>query len=99
MVNVGRGPLVEEEALYRALLGNKLAGAALDVWYTYPEGRTTGAPSRFPIHTLKNVVISPHLGGFTKDALRGDIDSSFSNLAGYLTTGKLINEVMLDREY
>ena len=99
LVNVARGPVVEEEALYKALSEGRLAGAALDVWYTYPEGSPLRAPSRFPIHKLKNVLLSPHIGGYTREALRRDVDGSFANLAGYLATGKLVNEVRLDREY
>ena len=36
LVNLARGPLVEEEALYLALRERRIAGAALDVWYRYP---------------------------------------------------------------
>jgi len=99
LINVGRGPVIDEEGLYRALSGNVLVGAALDTWYTYPEGRTIGAPSRFPIHNLKNVLLSPHVGGFTKDALRANIDDSFDNLNAFLADGSLRSEVSLEEEY
>ncbi len=36
LINVARAEIVDEGALYRALSGGKLAGAALDVWYRYP---------------------------------------------------------------
>lgn len=65
VVNVGRGPLIDEEALYDELRGGRL-WAGLDVWYRYPEdedSRGDTAPSRFPFHELDNVVMSPHRAG------------------------------------
>ena len=46
LVNVGRGPLVQEQALYDALRDRTIRGAALDVWYSYPARRRPGKPSR-----------------------------------------------------
>ncbi len=66
LVNVGRGPVVDEAALYHGLASGKPAAAGLDVWYVYPEtpaDRTHTLPSRFPFHELDNVVMSPHTGG------------------------------------
>ena len=71
LVNVGRGPVVDEEALYQALADKTLLAAGLDVWYDYPESeeeRTNTPPSRFPFHTLDNVVMSPHRGGWLSAA-------------------------------
>lgn len=66
LVNVGRGPVVDEAALYDGLARGRPAAAGLDVWYVYPdtaEDRTHTLPSRFPFHELDNVVMSPHSGG------------------------------------
>jgi phosphoglycerate dehydrogenase-like enzyme len=66
LVNVGRGAIVDEEALYLALKGRQLAAAGLDVWYNYPRDEAAQAstpPSRFPFHELDNVTMSPHRGG------------------------------------
>lgn len=66
LVNVGRGPVVDEGALYQALASGRLAAAGLDVWYNYPQdeaGRGHTLPSAYPFHTLDNVVLSPHCGG------------------------------------
>ncbi len=63
LVNVGRGPVVDEEALYRALAEGRLFGAGIDVWYVYPRGdeeRAHTHPSRFPFADLPNVVMTPH---------------------------------------
>ena len=67
LVNVGRGAVVDEGALYTALAEKKLAAAGLDVWYRYPKTeaeRTTTAPSSFPFHELDNVILSPHRAGW-----------------------------------
>ena len=66
LVNVGRGGLVEEEALYGALRDGGIGAAGIDVWYSYPrseESRRNTPPSRFPFGELDNVVMSPHRGG------------------------------------
>ena len=66
LVNVGRGQLVEEEALYRALADHRLGAAGIDVWYRYPgsvQERSETFPSSFPFHLLDNIVMTPHMGG------------------------------------
>lgn len=71
LVNVGRGPLVNQAALYQALSSGRLAGAGIDVWYNYPKdksSRTNTAPADFPFNELDNVVMSPHRAGTTADS-------------------------------
>jgi phosphoglycerate dehydrogenase-like enzyme len=66
LVNVGRGPIVDEAALYHALRDGRLYAAGLDVWYNYPQDaaeRAHTAPSTYPFHELPNVVMSPHRAG------------------------------------
>jgi phosphoglycerate dehydrogenase-like enzyme len=66
LVNVGRGPVVEETALYEALRDGTLHAAGLDVWYTYPTdepSRSATSPSEHPFRELANVVMSPHRAG------------------------------------
>jgi len=63
LVNVGRGAIVDEEALFGALKSGHLAAAGIDTWYTYPKGDEACLPSRFPFHELENVTMSPHRGG------------------------------------
>ncbi|ODN31190.1 2-hydroxyacid dehydrogenase [Fervidobacterium thailandense] len=100
LINVGRGELIDERGLYEALRDGILAGAGIDTWYLYPEGEeTVRLPSRYPIHTLKNVVISPHVGGFTIEGQMGRIDETVENIRHYLLTGRPLNVVDLEREY
>jgi len=95
LINVGRGGVVDEEGLYRALKNGTLKGAAIDVWYVYPQkGKATAVqPSRYPIHELPNVVLSPHLAGFTPQAARLNIEQTVENIRSYLKTGKALFEV------
>ena len=66
LVNVGRGAIVDEGALYHALKSGQLAAAGIDVWYNYPAdeaSQTNTPPSQYPFGELDNVVLSPHRGG------------------------------------
>jgi phosphoglycerate dehydrogenase-like enzyme len=66
LINVGRGPTVDEAALYHALRDGTLLAAGLDVWYNYPPdeaARSCTMPSDYPFHELSNVVMSPHRAG------------------------------------
>jgi phosphoglycerate dehydrogenase-like enzyme len=57
-INLARGGIVDEDALMQALNSGKIAGAALDVFQEEP------LPSDHPLWSTKNVIITPHLGGF-----------------------------------
>jgi len=69
LVNVGRGPIVDQAALYAALKSGALHAAGLDVWYNYPvrqgeaDPRAHTPPADYPFHELDNVVMSPHRAG------------------------------------
>src|SRR5262245_46536947 len=84
LINLARGGIVDEDALIAALNSGQIAGAALDVFQEEP------LPPEHPLWTMKNVIITPHLGGFCdvyaeralptiehnmSCFLRGDIDS------------------------
>ena len=69
LINVARGEIVDEEALYQALAETRIAGAALDVWYRYPAGTGPSFPARRPFHELPNVLMTPHVSGWTDGML------------------------------
>jgi phosphoglycerate dehydrogenase-like enzyme len=73
LVNVGRGGVVDQAALYHALTDGTLNAAGVDVWYNYPESpeeRDSTPPSDYPFHELDNIVMSPHRGGGSRDTER-----------------------------
>jgi phosphoglycerate dehydrogenase-like enzyme len=72
VANIARGAVVEERPLYEALREGRIAGAALDVWWNYPETRSAKAqPSAYPFDELDNVVMTPHVSGRSEGTRRG----------------------------
>jgi len=63
LINTARGPIVNEEALYKALKEGWIAGAALDVYTKEPPD------SDCPLFELDNVVLTPHIAQYTKEVL------------------------------
>lgn len=66
LINVARGEVVDEDALYEALHRRAIAGAALDVWYRYPADAAPVHPGHRPFHELPNVLMTPHVSGWTE---------------------------------
>src|SRR5690606_11817630 len=67
LVNVARGPVVEEAALFAALSERRLGGAILDVWYRYPDpGDPDPSPAHADFAALPNVLMTPHISGWTE---------------------------------
>lgn len=102
LVNIARGAIVQEKALYNALSTGKLAAAGLDVWYQYPENeeaRSHTPPSAYPFHELDNVVMSPHrAGGWTESDL-GRMEHLARLLNQAAAGERMQNELNLDRGY
>jgi len=100
LVNVGRGGVVHEEGLYQALKNGVLKGAAIDTWYNYPEEDEVHAnPSKYPIHELPNVILSPHTAGFTPQSMRLNLEQTIENIRSYIQTGNPKFEVDPDLMY
>ena len=76
--NVGRGPSVDEEALVDRLAGGSLAGAGLDVFATEP------LPDDSPLWSMENVIVTPHMAGYTWDFADELCDVFAANLAAYV---------------
>lgn len=81
LINLARGPIVDEEALYDALVRRTIAGAVLDVWWQYPDGATPERRgSRMPFHELPNVMMTPHSSQWTEQMMDRRWDMIVANL-------------------
>ncbi|EMY33454.1 D-isomer specific 2-hydroxyacid dehydrogenase [Arthrobacter crystallopoietes BAB-32] len=83
LVNVARGPIVDQGALYAALAERRIAGAGIDVWWGTPAGGRV-PPSEFPFEELDNVVLTPHHSGHARRTFErraADIAANIANLA------------------
>ncbi len=100
LINLGRGGVIDERGFYESLKNGVLKGAGIDVWYTYPERETaSGYPSQYPFHELPNVVLSPHVAGFTPQATQLNIEQTIQNTRSYLKIGHPCFEIDLDKMY
>jgi phosphoglycerate dehydrogenase-like enzyme len=78
LVNISRGPIVNEEALIAALRSGRLAGAGLDVFDREP------LPADHPFRSLNNVVVTPHIGYVTEQGFRAAWQRMAEDVAAYL---------------
>ena len=78
LVNISRGPIVEEDALVAALRSGHLAGAGLDVFDREP------LPADHPFRSLDNVVVTPHIGYVTEHLFRTAWQRMAQDVAAYL---------------
>jgi glyoxylate/hydroxypyruvate/2-ketogluconate reductase len=83
LINIGRGGLIDENALAAALAANKILGAGLDVF----EGEPTVNPA---LLALKNVVLTPHIGSASGPTRKAMASLAADNLIGYLARGKAV---------
>jgi D-3-phosphoglycerate dehydrogenase / 2-oxoglutarate reductase len=86
IVNCARGGLVDEAALYEALKGGQVAGAAFDVFVTEPATEN-------PLFGLPNVVCTPHLGASTSEAQENVALQIAEQMADYLLRGAIANAI------
>jgi len=93
LVNVARGELIDEAALYAALRDGRIAGAAIDVWYRYPESAESVRPASHPFHELANVIMTPHIAGWTVETFRHRWAAIDENLRRLGTGEPLLNVV------
>lgn len=78
LINTARGAVVNEAALIQALDQGKIAGAGIDVFDTEP------LPENAPLTRLSNVVLTPHSGGVTQEALDAGIQLAINNVFDYI---------------
>jgi phosphoglycerate dehydrogenase-like enzyme len=99
IVNIARGAIVNEMALYNALKEKRIAGAAIDVWYKNAgEGLNELPSDNFPFHELSNIVISPHRAGFSMEKLP-HLDDAIENIKRLSAGIELINKINISKKY
>jgi D-3-phosphoglycerate dehydrogenase / 2-oxoglutarate reductase len=91
LVNTARGGIVDEKALYDALAGNRVAGAALDVFDQEP------TPQDNPLLTLKNFIAAPHVAGVTREAVERMAVVAVENILSVID-GKPNRENVINKE-
>jgi phosphoglycerate dehydrogenase-like enzyme len=95
LINIARGQVIDEDAVYAALRDRRIGGAALDVWWQYP---TADEPerrgSRLPFHELPNVIVTPHNSGWTSGMVRRRWDEIAENIRRFMRGDPLANIVV-----
>ena len=84
-LNLSRGHVVDVGALAQALGAGRIGGAAIDVFPEEP--RTNADPFDSPLRGLKNVILTPHIGGSTEEAQEAIAEFAADRLLGYLNRG------------
>lgn len=100
LINISRGIVINEEALFESLKEGNLAGAAIDTWYQYPTSKQKEiSPSKYDFHKLDNIVMSPHTAGYTDKALEENIKSVFNNIVKIYYGEEPENQIDPELEY
>lgn len=90
LINMGRGALVDEPELIKALQNRTIAGAGLDTFEVEP------LPDESPIWDLPNVIITPHITPKLPDAEERKLSYVYQNIEAYKTGGKFVNRITQD---
>ncbi len=94
LINVGRGAVIDEAALFQALQSKQIAGAIIDTWYQYPTSETaTCAPSQYDFASLGNVLMTPHMSGWTEGTVQRRKQTIADNI-NRLSEGKALLNVL-----
>lgn len=88
LINTARGPVVDSQALADALNSGAIRGAGIDVFEMEPP-----VPADHPLLHAKNVVLAPHVGFATKEALVTRAEIAFDNITTWLK-GERINQIL-----
>lgn len=85
IINVARGPIINEAAIYKVLKNHEIGGALLDVWYQYAStDNLEMQPSVLPFHDLDNVIMTPHTASWTDQLDQRRIDSVVKNIQSFV---------------
>lgn len=90
LINLSRGFVIDIAALTEALKSGKLSGAAVDV---YPEEPRSNGEFKTDLQGLKNVILTPHVGGSTEEAQRDIADFVPNKIMDYINSGNSVDAV------
>ena len=85
LVNTGRGPTIDNKALYQALTKGHLAAAGLDDPEEEPAKRSNWSPKDNPIFTLPNVLVTPHAAYYSEESIHAARVTAATQVAKVLT--------------
>ena len=92
ILNVGRGAVIDEKALFEALQQKSIGGAIIDTWYQYPNAEKPHcAPSQFDFASLSNVLMTPHMSGWTEGTVQRRKQSIAENINRLCAGQALLN--------
>lgn len=96
VVNTGRGPTIDNQALHRALTEGWIAGAGLDDPEEEPAKRASWSPADNPIFGLPNVIVTPHAAYYSEESIRSAREIAAGEVARVLTGQPPRNPVNAD---
>lgn len=77
LINTSRGPLIDEEALVKALQQKTIAAAGIDVYENEPVAKES------PLLQLENIITTPHIAGITRESFGSMISKAFANMVAF----------------
>lgn len=94
LLNVGRGPVIDEAALYEALKEKRIGGAVIDTWWVYPSAAEPNPwPATLPFHELDNCTLTSHMSAWTEGTIRRRQETMAENIKRLLRGDPLVNVV------
>jgi D-3-phosphoglycerate dehydrogenase / 2-oxoglutarate reductase len=99
IVNIARGAIINEQALYEFLRDHPKAKAALDVWWNYPKAGEEKVPQNCPISSLPNVLSSPHFSDGVYEQLKLGSEGAVANILRYIRKDVPLKGVVRREDY
>jgi len=93
LINPARAEIIDQHALYDALVDGTLAGASLDTWWHYPMTEPDKGPADLPFAQLDNVIMSPHIAGVTANTVLRRMQVAGDNVGRFLRGERPANTV------